>query len=183
MNEIYTYERAQTISICFEMHTDLHPPFSDDGRADTTMNPSHPLHILYHQLTQNISKYSTFFGATIPNKANDIMSIQKTKFSNLLDQTTGFVLGTIIGPWKKTSLSLLSLLFGYYLGSNLTTFYLEKIGQRSLVSFSMVLILEVLIRLRSLNNNNKPSYFMVCVDNLRIGAVYAVVLEAFKLGS
>jgi hypothetical protein len=39
------------------------------------------------------------------------------------------------------------------------------------------------VRLRSRLVADDPSLAWIVVDNLRIGLVYAVVLEAFKLGS
>ena len=78
---------------------------------------------------------------------------------------------------------MISLLFGYFVGSNLTVYFLERTGQRPLVVFSMVLIVEILIRLRSRVKRFPWPLYMLALDNMRIGAVYSVVLEAFKLGS
>jgi hypothetical protein len=47
----------------------------------------------------------------------------------------------------------------------------------------MVVLVELLIRLRSHVVEAKPSLAWVICDNVRIGIVYAVVLEGFKLGS
>ncbi len=109
--------------------------------------------------------------------------MQTTKFNSFQNKALGKLSGSIIGPWKIRSIGLISLLFGFYLGSNLTVYYLEKLGQRSFVTLLMVLIIELLIRSRSFLLNRRYLYIPIVVDNLRIGAVYAVVLEAFKLGS
>jgi hypothetical protein len=47
----------------------------------------------------------------------------------------------------------------------------------------MVLVIEAMVRLRSHLLRGEPSLGWVMVDNLRIGATYGVVLEAFKLGT
>jgi hypothetical protein len=47
----------------------------------------------------------------------------------------------------------------------------------------MVLLVELLIRLRSRLIRGRPPLGWLLCDNLRMGAVYAVVLEAFKLGT
>ena len=47
----------------------------------------------------------------------------------------------------------------------------------------MVVVLEVLVRLRSRVRIEPWPLGWLALDNLRIGTVYAVVFEAFKLGS
>ena len=48
---------------------------------------------------------------------------------------------------------------------------------------TMVLLLELVVRLRGRLVRATPGLGWVLVDNLRIGMVYAVVIEAFKLGT
>ena len=111
------------------------------------------------------------------------MSLQETRLDKLQRKISNFFADALVGPWKRRSLGLISLLLGFYIGSNLTVYYLQKIGQRPIVVLFMVIIIEVLVRFRStVKNPNWPLHWLV-LDNLRIGAVYAVVLEAFKLGS
>ena len=55
--------------------------------------------------------------------------------------------------------------------------------QRQLGDLVLVLLLELLIRLRSRWVNGPVPLPWLMLDNLRLGFVYAVVLEAFKLGS
>ena len=45
------------------------------------------------------------------------------------------------------------------------------------------MLLELIVRLRGRLVSQTPSLAWVITDNLRLGLVYAVVLEAFKLGS
>jgi len=47
----------------------------------------------------------------------------------------------------------------------------------------MVITHELMVRLRTRAITDVPSLAWVVVDNLRIGVVFALVLEAFKLGS
>jgi hypothetical protein len=47
----------------------------------------------------------------------------------------------------------------------------------------MVVVVELMIRLRSRLIRGRPPLGWVLCDNLRIGAVYSVVLEAFKVGT
>jgi hypothetical protein len=86
--------------------------------------------------------------------------------------------------WRGGSLALLGLLVGYFLSQNLMAVLIMKVpGGRPVVVLSLVLIVEVIVRLRSQMVKTEPSLAWVIADNLRLGALYAVVLEAFKLGT
>jgi len=86
--------------------------------------------------------------------------------------------------WRGGSLALLGLLVGYFLSQNLMAVLIMKVpGGRPVVVLSLVLMVEVIVRLRSQMVKTEPSLAWVIADNLRLGALYAVVLEAFKLGT
>ena len=111
------------------------------------------------------------------------MKYQKTRFGYFEDSVLSLISKTLAGGWKARSISFLSILIGFYLGSNLTAYYLQKIGQRPLVVLALVLIIELIIRLRSRYKSFKLPFGIIIIDNLRIGLVYSIILEAFKLGS
>ena len=90
---------------------------------------------------------------------------------------------SFIGSWRRRSIGLISLLSGFYIGSNVTVYFLEKTGKRPLVVLVMVLVIELLIRSRTRVKAIPWPLPWLAIDNIRIGTVYAVVLEAFKLGS
>jgi hypothetical protein len=108
---------------------------------------------------------------------------QATRFQSLLDRLNRMGFDWLRGSWRDRSLALLALLLGIYAGNNLTTYILFRFGMRPLVVLGMVVLVELLIRLRSHVVGGRPSLAWVICDNLRIGMVYAVVLEGFKLGS
>jgi len=109
--------------------------------------------------------------------------LQSTRFELLLGQLVLALVGNLRGNWRLRILGLLALLIGLYAGNNLTAYNLQTIGHRYLVVLSWLLVIEVVVRLRSRLVADDPSLAWIVVDNLRIGLVYAVVLEAFKLGS
>ena len=111
------------------------------------------------------------------------MRTQNTNYSRLVDQLSDFLTTSLIGPWKQRSVGLLSILLGFYIGSNLTVYFFERTGNRLLIVLLMGVIIESLIRLRTNITFKRAKIFILILDNLRIGSVYAVVLEAFKLGS
>ncbi|TCD57269.1 DUF565 domain-containing protein [Synechococcus sp. BS55D] len=108
---------------------------------------------------------------------------QRTRYAQLEERLGSQLSMSLVGPWRRRSLGLLCLLIGFFLGSNLTTYYLQKIGQRPLVVLVLVLVLELLVRLRSRVQANPWPLSWIALDSLRLGVVYAVVLEAYKLGS
>jgi len=109
--------------------------------------------------------------------------LQRTRFELLLGQLFRSLVGNLRGNWRRRSLGLLALLVGLFAGNNLTAYYLQIIGHRPVVVLIWLLVIEAGVRLRSRLVQEDASLAWIVADNLRIGLVYAVVLEAFKLGS
>lgn len=111
------------------------------------------------------------------------MSLQKTRFNENLLLLGDYLFGSWLGSWRRVSFGLITLLLGFYFGSTFTAAYLQQFGQRPIVVVTMVILFEILVRLRSRISRKPWPIHWLAIDNLRIGAVYALVLEAFKLGS
>jgi len=111
------------------------------------------------------------------------MRIQKTNYNSFLKNTFSAFSTSFIGPWRYRSIGILSLLVGYYLASTISAYFLVENTQRVIVAFLSFLLLEIAVRIRGILYKNKKVYTMLIIDNLRIGIFYAIVLEAFKLGS
>lgn len=109
--------------------------------------------------------------------------LQVTRFERAQQRLAEVLFAGLRGNWRRRSLLLLALLLGFYGGQNVTALWLERINTRPLVVLVMVLLLELAVRLRSRLAGERPALGWQLLDNLRIGLVYAVVLEAFKLGS
>lgn len=108
--------------------------------------------------------------------------MQRTNFSRLIDKASSIIFGFIRSTWKSKSISIISVLTGYFLFANFITKFISE-GRNELVMVPVIIFLiEIIIRI-------KPSYkskffnFWSIIDRIRIGATYAVILEAFKLGS
>lgn len=108
---------------------------------------------------------------------------QLTRYERLQERLGNHVLLSFVGPWRRRSVGLLTLLIGFFLGNNLTSYYLVTIGQRPLVVLALVALIELMVRLRTHVTQDPWPLPWLALDNLRIGVVYAVVLEAYKLGS
>lgn len=111
------------------------------------------------------------------------LPLQPTRLDGLLRRLGGLLLGGFRGSWRRRSLAVLALLLGFYAGENITALWLERVGHRPLVVLLVVLLLELVVRLRTRLVGDRPGLGWILIDNLRLGVVYAVVLEAFKLGS
>lgn len=112
------------------------------------------------------------------------LPMQRTRFQGLLGRLDTVVLGQLRRSWRAGSLAALALLMGFFAGQNLTSMLLFTAPWgRPAVVLGFLLLVEIMVRLRSRLVGAEPSLAWVILDNLRIGGTYAVVLEAFKLGT
>ena len=108
--------------------------------------------------------------------------MQKTKFSIINDKLSNLLFGFLSSSWKSKSLNILSVLTGYFLFANFITKFISE-GKNELIMVPIIIIIiEIIIRLRPSTNSNLFNLWSI-VDKIRIGGTYAVILEAFKLGS
>ena len=112
------------------------------------------------------------------------LPVQRTRLEKLQSRLGTAAVGLMSRSWRIGSFALLALLAGFYGGQNLSGFLLFRFpGGRPTVVLILVLGCEVAIRLRGRLVRGEPPLGWVLADNLRIGFVYAVALEAFKLGT
>ena len=108
--------------------------------------------------------------------------MQKTRFSTIFDQIDFILLGFLKSSWRIKSINLLSTLFGYFLCANFITKFISE-GKNELVMVPfIILLIEFIVRLRP-SQNSKLYNFWSIIDKIRLGSIYALILEAFKLGS
>jgi len=110
---------------------------------------------------------------------------QRTRYAAFERRLGRSLLGQLRRSWRHASLALLSLLIGYFLSQNLISLLLVRVpGGRPAVVLTLVLSMEVLVRLRTrVVRSEETPLLWVMLDNLRLGVTYAAVLEAFKLGT
>ena len=108
--------------------------------------------------------------------------MQKTKFSRINDQFSNLLFGFLSSSWKSKSINIISVLVGYFLFANFITKFISE-GRNELIMVPIIiLIIEIIIRVKPPSDSNFFNLWSI-VDKIRIGATYAVILEAFKLGS
>ena len=106
--------------------------------------------------------------------------MQKTKFREFIDSLI-FIINLIISDsWSKRSLLLLSLLFGFYFTNSFLSFLLDKSVNTIFLAIIILLIMELVIRSYLIPKLTIP---VMIINNIRIGSTYALILEAYKLGS
>ena len=108
--------------------------------------------------------------------------MQKTNFSRITYQLNNLFFGFLSDTWRSKSIGLISVLIGYFLFANFVTKFISE-GKHELIMVPIIMLLiEIIIRIKP-SSSSKFYYLWSVVDKLRIGAIYAVILEAFKLGS
>ena len=108
--------------------------------------------------------------------------MQKTNFSRIIYQLNNLFFGFLSDTWRAKSIGLISVLIGYFLFANFATKFISE-GKNELIMVPIIIVfIEFIIRIKP-SSSSKFYYIWTVVDKLRIGAVYAIILEAFKLGS
>ena len=108
--------------------------------------------------------------------------MQKTNFSRITYQLNNLLFGFLSDTWKSKSIGLISVLIGYFLFANFITKFISE-GKNELVMVPIIIIIiELIIRIKPSLSSKFYNLWSI-FDKIRIGAIYAIILEAFKLGS
>ena len=108
--------------------------------------------------------------------------MQKTNFLRISSQLNNLLFGFLSDSWRSKSIGLISVLTGYFLFANFLTKFISE-GKNELIMVPIIILfIEIIIRIKPSPSSRFYDLWSV-IDKLRIGAIYAVILEAFKLGS
>ena len=108
--------------------------------------------------------------------------MQKTKFSKITNQLNNLFFGFLSDTWRSKSINLISVLTGYFLFANFLTKFISE-GKNELIMVPIIIVfIEIIIRIKPTLTSKFYNLWSI-VNKLRIGAIYAIILEAFKLGS
>lgn len=110
--------------------------------------------------------------------------MQNTRLNTIVGTTISQTAQVFRNPWRRVSLLLLSFLFGFFLGSAIAT----SAGQRAeldiVAAFLMLLLTEFISRITYGGGERfRRSLLVDCVNGLKLGLIYSLFLDAFKLGS
>ena len=109
--------------------------------------------------------------------------MQKTKFRVFVDSLVRISNPIITDSWGKRSVLILSLLFGFYFTNSMLSYILDKSVNTIFIAIFIILIIELSIRSSLFSNLKKFTIIIMSINNFRIGSTYALILEAYKLGS
>ncbi len=109
--------------------------------------------------------------------------MQKTRLKEFINYIFLIISPIFLDTWSKRIILFLSVLSGYYITNSLISFLLDKSINTVFLSVTIVFIMEILIRSNIFSGITRLSLIIFSINNFRIGATYALILEAFKLGS
>ena len=85
-------------------------------------------------------------------------------------------------PWRRYSISLITLLIGYFLGSSLGMVSAVVELMDPVAAFLSVVFIEILIVFRrNLRFEKKKKFLVLLLDSLRLGLFYGFFTESLKL--
>lgn len=117
--------------------------------------------------------------------------MQRTRLSTLIDDLSDQLSLWLVNPWRRVSLVLISLLGGYFIAVSLSAIAGQAAVQDTVISAFLVVGAELINWLVYSRRWRDPALlkkvpkplWLDCINSFKIGAIYALCLEAFKLGS
>ncbi len=110
--------------------------------------------------------------------------MQNTRINSLVDIVTGQLGALFLNPWRRLSLLVISLFFGFFLGTAVSTTAGQTAEWDIVSSGILVLLTEIIGRIfYSRDRQAKRPLWLEVLNTLKIGLTYSLFIEAFKLGS
>jgi len=110
-------------------------------------------------------------------------SYQTTRLAGVQGRFGQRLSQSFAGPWWRRSLSLIALLLGFFAGSVATVHLVNAISLRTYAGVLVLAICEALVVFRRRVRQEPLPLTWQLLDNGRIGLIYGIVLEAFKVGT
>lgn len=110
--------------------------------------------------------------------------MQNTRLTNLFDTVAGRLGQWFLNPWRRLSLILISFFFGFFLGTAISTIAGQRGALDIVIASILVVLTEVTSRIfYSRRFLGKPSLLVESLNVLKVGFIYSMFVESFKLGS
>jgi Protein of unknown function (DUF565) len=110
--------------------------------------------------------------------------MQNTRLNNLFDAIARRLGQWFLNPWRRLSLLVISFLFGFFLGTVVSTTAGQKAELDIVVAAFLVAFTEISSRI--FYNGSflaKRSLWLESLNYLKVGFTYSLFIEALKLGS
>ena len=111
-----------------------------------------------------------------------VVKPQKTKFQLKIVENFQTLSIWANNPWRRYSISLITLLIGYFIGSALGMVSAVVELMDPIAAFLSVVLIEILIVLRrNFRSERKKKFLVLFLDSLRLGLFYGFFIESLKL--
>ena len=111
-----------------------------------------------------------------------VVKPQKTKFQQIIVENLQTLSFWANNPWRRSSISLITLLIGYFIGSSLGMVSAVVELMDPVAAFLSVVFIEILIILRrNFRSERKKKFLVLFLDSLRLGLFYGFFTESLKL--
>lgn len=109
--------------------------------------------------------------------------MQRTRLNTLIEVRGQQFTQFFTNPWRRISLALLGFLSGFFVGTAVSTTAGQN-AQWDVICAAFVLVFcELTSRWVYQRRNPNANIAIEVINNFKIGVVYSLFLEAFKLGS
>ena len=110
--------------------------------------------------------------------------MQRTRLSNLIDQIGQRFSQWVFNPWRRLSLGIICLLFGNFFATAISA----TAGQTAEIDILVAAILVAMVELISWiyhrsRTQSQRTVVPEMLNSFKLGMVYGLFVEAFKLGS
>ncbi|MDJ0509870.1 MAG: DUF565 domain-containing protein [Crocosphaera sp.] len=110
--------------------------------------------------------------------------MQRTRLNTLVETTQNRFDEAFKNPWRRISLSLISVLFGFFIGQSVSITAGQEAYWDITVGIFLLIFTETISRITYSQGNKKLRSFSIDILNLfKIGITYSLYVEALKLGS
>ncbi len=111
-----------------------------------------------------------------------VLRPQKTNFQLKIVENIQTLSIWANNPWRRYSISLITLLVGYFLGSSLGMVSAVVELMDPVAAFLSLVFFEILIVLRrNFRLERKKKFLVILLDSLRLGLFYGFFTESLKL--
>lgn len=110
--------------------------------------------------------------------------MQNTRLTTLFDTTAANLGGWLRNPWRRLSVIIIALLLGNFLGTAVSTISGQKADLDVIVAAILVAMTELVSRIAyGSKAETRRSLLIQILNALKLGLIYSLFVEAFKLGS
>ncbi len=110
--------------------------------------------------------------------------MQRTRLNTLVEVTQTRFNKTFSNPWRRISLSLISVLLGFFVGQSVSITAGQEAYWDITVGIFLLIFTETISKIAYRQGKKKERSLSLDILNLfKIGVTYSLYIEALKLGS